>query len=69
MKKIISVLSFLVLAVSLCACGEKKPSVTPVTRGISFTAEVTYYNESCEVEVTVAKDGRTDMELISPDTI
>lgn len=69
MKKIISVLSFLVLAVSLCACGEKKPSVTPVTRGISFTAEVTYYNESCEAEVTVAKDGRTDMELISPDTI
>ena len=67
MKKIISVLSLVILF--LCACGEKKIAVTPVTSGISFTAELTYYNECFEADVTVAKNGETDMEITSPDTI
>ena len=67
MKKIISVLSLAILF--LCACGEKKIAVTPVTSGISFTAELTYYNECFEADVTVAKNGETDMEITSPDTI
>ena len=69
MKKIISVLSCAVLAFFICACGEKKISVTPVTSGISFTAELTYYNECYEANVTVANNGETDMEITSPDTI
>lgn len=67
MKKIISVL--LLAVFFLCACGENKANITPVTRGISFTAELTYYNECCEANVTVAKNGETDMEITSPDTI
>lgn len=67
MKKIISVLSLVILF--LCACGEKKISVTPVTSGISFVADLTYYNECCEANVTVAINGETDMEITSPDTI
>lgn len=67
MKKIIPVLSLAILF--LCACGEKKIAVTPVTSGISFTAELTYYNECFEADVTVAKNGETDMEITSPDTI
>lgn len=67
MKKIISVLSLAILF--LCACGEKKIAVTPVTSGISFAAELTYYNECFEADVTVAKNGETDMEITSPDTI
>ena len=67
MKKIISVLFLAILF--LCACGEKKISVTPVTSSISFTARLTYYNECYEANVTVAKNGETDMEITSPDTI
>lgn len=67
MKKIIWVLSLTVLF--LCACGENKADITPVTIGISFTAELTYYNECYEADVTVAKNGETDMEITSPDTI
>ena len=67
MKKIISVLLFSVLF--LCACGGEKINITPVTRCISFTAELTYYNECYEANVTVANNGETDMEIISPDTI
>lgn len=67
MKKIISVLFLAILF--LCACGEKKIAVTPVTSGISFTAELTYYNECFEADVTVAENGETDMEITSPDTI
>lgn len=53
----------------LCACGEKKLSVTPVTSGISFVAELTYYNECFKADITVANNGETDMEITSPDTI
>ena len=53
----------------LCACGGEKINITPVTRCISFTAELTYYNECYEANVTVANNGETDMEIISPDTI
>ena len=67
MKKIISVLLFSVLF--LCACGGEKINITPVTRCISFTAELRYYNECYEANVTVANNGETDMEIISPDTI
>ena len=67
MKKIISVLLFSVLF--HCACGGEKINITPVTRCISFTAELTYYNECYEANVTVANNGETDMEIISPDTI
>lgn len=67
MKKIISVLSLAVLF--LCACGGEKINITPVTRGISFTAELTYYNECFRADVKVTKDGETDMEITSPDTI
>ena len=67
MKKIISVLFLAILF--FCACGEKKISVTPVTSGISFAAELTYYNECYEADVTVAKNGKTDIEITSPDTI
>ena len=67
MKKIISVLSLAILF--LCACGEKKISVIPVTSSISFVAELTYYNECYEANVTVAKNGETDIEINSPDTI
>ncbi|MEE1239123.1 MAG: hypothetical protein UHO61_04285 [Acutalibacteraceae bacterium] len=67
MKKVISVLFLAVLF--LCACGESKVNITPVTSGISFTAELTYYNECYEADVTVAKNGAADMEITSPDTI
>lgn len=69
MKKIISVLLLAALSLFLCACGGKKVNVTPVTRGISFTAELIYYNECCEAKVTVGENGQADMEIISPDTI
>lgn len=67
MKKIISVL--LITVFFLCACDKNKTDITPVTSGISFVAKLTYYNECYEANVTVAKNGETDMEITSPDTI
>ena len=46
MKKTIAFcLSALMLAVLLCGCGGKKTAVVPLTKGISFTADIKYYNE------------------------
>ena len=69
MKKTISVLLLAVLMLLLCACGDKKSDITPVVMGISFTAELTYYNECYEANVKVGENGETDMEITSPDTI
>lgn len=69
MKKIISVVLTVFLCLTATACGGKKINITPVTRGISFTAALTYYNECCEAAVTVSENGDTKMELTSPDSI
>ena len=69
MKKIISALSLAVLTLLLTSCGGEEVSVTPVTRGISFTAELTYYNENYEAAVTVSENGETVMEITYPDNI
>ena len=57
MKKIISVSFFILLALALCGCSGKKTDISPVTRGISFTAELTYYNECYLAEVKIAESG------------
>ena len=37
--------------------------------GISFTAELTYYNESYIALVTVSKNGDTDIAFTAPDAL
>lgn len=69
MKKIISVALLIVLTLILGGCSGKKTNISPVTRGISFTAELTYYNECYEAEVKVAENGAAVAEITSPDTI
>jgi len=64
MKKIIFIVLSLIL---LCGCGDK--TVTPVTRQISFTANITYYNEQFVCETNVDKDGVTQMTVVSPETL
>lgn len=59
----------MVLMLFPCACGGKKSDITPVTKGISFFAELTYYNECYEANVTVGENGKAEMRIISPDTI
>ncbi|MGN0492525.1 MAG: hypothetical protein ACI4F7_02665 [Acutalibacteraceae bacterium] len=67
MKKIISVSLILVLA--LCGCKNSRSNIKPVTSGITFTAELTYYNECCEATVSVTENGAADFEITSPDTV
>ena len=64
MKRILSLVFMLVL---LCGCGEK--TVTPVTRQISFTAKITYYNEQFVCDTKVDKNGVTEMTVKSPDSL
>lgn len=55
----------MVLLMLLCACsGERQ--VTPVTRGISFTAVIRYYNESYECEVEVDDECCAVVKLTEP---
>lgn len=65
MKKFFSLVSVLGVIVTLCSCG-RSPHITPVTTGISFTAELTYSGESYTVFATVNGNGDTDVAFNSP---
>lgn len=65
-KKLICIV-FAVL--SLCGCAEKRSSVTPVLKGISFNAEITCYNECYNAFCSVSEDGVISAEVTSPDEL
>lgn len=69
MKKIISFALIIVLSLTLGGCFSKTADIRPITKGISFTAELTYYNECCEANVKVSENGKAEAEITSPDTI
>lgn len=69
MKKIISLLSAFILIFSFAGCSEKRSNILPVTKGITFTGEITYYNECYESLATVGENGDMDIEITSPDTL
>ncbi|MBQ8203743.1 MAG: hypothetical protein IJZ75_05625 [Clostridia bacterium] len=64
-----AVISVVILILFLCGCGGSKKTATPVTKGISFTADVTYYNECYTCEVNVDEAGLMSAEVISPDEL
>ncbi len=66
MKKILCSL-FLVL--TLCSCATKTESITPVTKGLKFTAQISYYNESYECDVTVKQNGDTEIAFLIPEDL
>lgn len=66
MKRIFSVILALLL---LTGCGVNKANVIPKTRGITFTCEVTYYNEVYECKGKTDQNGGMVIEFISPDDI
>lgn len=67
--KIITAISAVLSALLLCACGAAAPDITPYTKGITFTADITLYNECCSAEVTVSKEGEARFELVSPESV
>ena len=69
MKKVISVALLILITLTLGGCSGKKTDISPVTRGISFTARLTYYNECYEAEVKIAESGAANFQITSPDTI
>ena len=53
----------------LCGCMEKNAGITPVTKGISFSAAVVYYNECYNCKVTVDADGVMTARMTKPEDI
>lgn len=61
-----AVISFLILIIFLCGCGGKNKTTVPVTKGVSFTADVTYYNECYTCDVAVDEKGIMSATVTSP---
>ena len=62
---------FLALAVAfimLCGCSTKQ-KVSPMLRGISFEADISYYNEKYVCDAVVDSDGKLTMEFKYPEDI
>ena len=64
MKKIISILLGLV-----CLCGCSSGQTKPVLTEISFTAEITYYNEVYTLEAQMLKDATLVATIIEPEEL
>lgn len=69
MKKILTVLLVITIVFAITGCNGKKTDIVPVTKGISFTAQIDYYNECYECLVTVNDKNDMIIELTSPDTV
>ena len=67
MKK--AVISVFILIIFLCGCGGKNKTATPVTKGVSFTADVTYYNECYTCDVAVDEKGIMSATVTSPEEL
>ena len=64
MKKIISVL---ICLICLCACSSLQTK--PILTEISFTAEITYYNEVYTLEAQMLKDATLVATIIEPEEL
>lgn len=70
MKKIFAFcLSVILLAWFFCGCGGKSTAVVPITKGISFTADIKYYNENYKCKVRISEDESFVGEVVSPEEI
>lgn len=65
MKKI---LCAILVLLTLAACSGKK-EVAPLLCGISFSADVSYYNENYKGECTVSKDGALTVKITEPEEL
>lgn len=68
MKKIFSLVLTVAVSVLLTSCG-KGTAIAPKTTGISFTAELEFFENKYEAAVTVRPDGNAEVQIISPDTL
>ena len=66
MKKILCIVISLLF---LCSCSSKTSNILPVTKGICFDAQISYYNEAYECKVNIAKNGDTEIAFLSPETL
>lgn len=66
MRKILTIICVVLL---FCLCGCSSKEITPLTNNISFTAHISYYNESYETNVSISKSGVFTMEITDPDIL
>ena len=64
-----AVISVLILIMFLCGCGSKNKTAVPVTKGVSFTADVTYYNECYTCDVVVDENGVMTATVTYPEEL
>lgn len=63
MKKILCLIFPFLL---FCGCADQSRNIKPVTKGLSFNAEINYYNECYECDVNIAKNGDTEISFTCP---
>ncbi len=65
MKKIICLVIPLIF---LCSCG-KKSQVTPHLTGLSFEAQIVYYNENYSCQCVISEDGALTAKITEPEIL
>ncbi len=53
----------------LCSCGTKTRKITPITKGINFESEISFYNETYKCNVNILKNGDTEIAFSFPEEL
>lgn len=64
MKKLLCIFSLLLLV----GCTNAS-TIKPVTRNLTFTAELTYYNEFYEISGEINQNGKMTLKILQPDDL
>lgn len=69
MKKLTAFIFAALMILSAASCAQKRSDIQPLTSGITFNCEITYYNECYEASADISDDGVMTCEITSPDTL
>lgn len=69
MKKAISVIFIFTLCFFTVGCSKKQTDTKPCLKGISFTAELDCFGESCEADVDINGNGSMCIKVTAPESI
>lgn len=66
MKKLLFSVLAVIMIVSNTGCTNKSSVVTPITTGLSFTAQIGFNDTKTECKTVIEKDGKTTFTVMAP---
>lgn len=63
------ILCLIIPVLLLCSCTTKAEKIKPITKGLKFTAQISFYNEQYECDTIIKQNGDTEISFLSPEDL